>query len=775
MKIVSIGGGPAGLYFAILMKQQDPAHDITIIERNGPDDTFGWGVVFSDETLGAFEEADKTSHDRIRAEFAYWPDIDTFIHGECIRSTGHGFAGMSRKRMLNILQERCRELGVKLEFHREVNSLAPFADADLILGADGVNSWVREHLKGHFQPSIDWRKCKFCWLGADFKLPAFTFIYEQNEHGLFTVHAYPFDDNTSTFIVECREETWRNAGLDAADEAQTIAYCQKLFGKYLKGRKLLANRSLWRTFPTIRNATWIHNNILLMGDAAHTAHFSIGSGTKLAMEDAIELARAFKDSPGAAVPDVLQLYQSRRWDEVARLQKTAQTSLEWYENAARYFKAQTPIQFTFNQLTRSKRITFDNLRLRDPAFVDRATSWFEGNNPHRELKIAPPEYARVPEERALAKHVDSIGKHGATALPPVFQPFQLRDMKLANRMVVSPMCMYSCDDGLVHDWHLVHLGSRAIGGAGLVITEATHVSPIGRITPGCAGMYKPEHVAAWKRVVDFVHAHTKARIAVQLAHAGRKASTNLPWLGGKPLSREEGAWQTIAPSALAYGQYPAPSAMSLDTMEAVRNQFVDAARMALAAGFDMLELHYAHGYLMSTFISAITNQRTDGYGGSLEARMRYPLETFRAVRAVWPEDRPISVRLSCTEWHPQGLSDADRVQIGEMLKDAGCDIIDCSAGGVVHDQQPVYGRMFQAPFSDLIRNEAGIPTMTVGNIQTADQGNTLLLSGRADLIVMARPHLADPYITLHAAAEYGHDLQYWPPQYLASKPTQRKG
>lgn len=774
MKIVSIGGGPAGLYFAILMKKQDPAHDITIVERNKPDDTFGWGVVFSDETLGGFETADKPSHDRIRKEFAYWPDIDTFIHGQCVRSTGHGFAGMSRKRMLNILQERCTELGVKLVFQREVKSVREFAGADLILAADGVNSTIREELKAHFQPDIDWRKCKFSWLGANFKLPAFTFIYEQNEHGLFTVHAYPFEQDLSTFIVECREQTWKNAGLDRADEATTIAYCEKLFGKYLGGHKLLGNRSVWRTFPTIRNKTWVHENVVLMGDAAHTAHFSIGSGTKLAMEDAIELARAFGDLKDQPVNAVLREYEKRRWDEVARLQKTAQTSLEWYENAGRYFKAQTPIQFTFNQLTRSKRITYDNLRLRDPAFVDRATAWFAEQNPHKAVNVAVPGYAKGTSSDTASRQ-SAVGSWPlGRAQPPIFQPYQLRGMTLANRLVVSPMCMYSCDDGLPTDWHLVHLGSRAVGGAGLVITEATHVSAVGRISPGCAGLYKPEHMAAWKRVVEFVHGHSRSRIGMQLAHAGRKASTDLPWLGGKPLKGAQ-AWQTLAPSALPYKDWHVPRAMTAADMAQVQQQFVQSAQWAEQAGFDMLELHYAHGYLMNTFISALTNQRSDGYGGSLEARMRYPLETFKAVRAVWPDHKPISVRLSCTEWHPQGLSDADRVQIGQMLKDAGCDIIDCSAGGVVPDQQPVYGRMFQAPFSDLIRNEAGIATMSVGNIQDADQGNTLLLSGRADLIVMARPHLSDPYLMLHAAEKYGVEDQYWPPQYLAVKPSRRKG
>lgn len=772
MKIVSIGGGPAGLYFSILMKKQDPAHDITVIERNRPYDTFGWGVVFSDETLGGFEVADKPSYDRIVSEFAYWPDIDTHIKGEVIRSTGHGFAGMSRKKLLNIFQARAEELGVKLVFETEVNSLEPYKDADLILGVDGVNSWVREHYKQFFQPDIDWRKCKFCWLGADFKLPAFTFIYEENEHGLFTVHAYPFEENTSTWIVECREETWKKAGLDKADEAQTIAYCEKLFAKYLSGHKLLGNKSVWRTFPTIRNKTWVHENIVLMGDAAHTAHFSIGSGTKLAMEDAIELARAFADNGCENVNATLKLYEARRWVDGAKLQKTAQTSLEWFENVARYYKTQHPVRFTFNQLSRSKRITYDNLKMRDPAFVERATDWFAKQNQFRDVRVKAPAYAAESDEQTIRAH---FARAGQPTAPPVFQPFQLRAMTLANRLVVSPMCQYSSDDGFPNDWHMVHLGSRAIGGAGLLYTEATHVSREGRITPGCAGMYKPEHAAAWKRIVDFTHSYSKAKICMQLAHAGRKASTDLPWKGGKPLTREQGAWQTIAPSALPYKEgWHTPREMTRTDMEAVTAQFVQSAKWADEAGFDMLELHYAHGYLMSTFISPLTNQRTDGYGGSLEARMRYPLECFKAVRAAWPADKPMSVRISATEWHEDGLSDADRVEIAKMFKDAGLDIIDVSAGQVVHDQQPIYGRMFQTPFSDLIRNEAHIATMTVGNVQTVDQANTILLAGRADLVVMARPHLFDPYMMIHAAADYDYDLQYWPPQYLAAKPRPKQ-
>lgn len=778
MKIVSIGGGPAGLYFAILMKKQDPSHDITVVERNRPYDTFGWGVVFSDETLGGFEQADKESYDRILDEFAYWPDIDTFVKGERIRSTGHGFAGMSRKKLLNIFQARCEELGVKLVFDTEVDSLEAYKDADLILGADGVNSFVRDHLKEHFKPSLDWRKCKFSWLGADFRLPAFTFIYEKNTHGLFTVHAYPFEKNLSTWIVECREETWKKAGLDKATEEETIAYCEKLFEPHLQGHKLLGNKSVWRTFPTVSNETWVHENVVLLGDAAHTAHFSIGSGTKLAMEDAIELAKAFKDNGSSDVNATLKLYEDRRWVECAKLQKTAQTSLEWFENADRYYRTQQPIRFTFNQICRSKRITYDNLRLRDPAFVEKATNWFANQNQYKDVKVKPPEYAAQVEEEVIRKHFERIGDspEPTPTEPPIFAPFKLREMELVNRVVVSPMAQYSCnDDGLPTDWHFVHLGSRAIGGAGLIFTEETYPTPEGRITKGCTGIYGPEHVKAWRRITDFVHGSSKAKICMQLGHAGRKGSCNLPWEGNDPLTPEQGAWETVAPSAIPYHpDWPAPREIMLKEMEAIKQQHVDGAKRALEAGFDMIEIHMAHGYLLSTFISPICNKRTDQYGGSLEARMKYPLEVYDAVREVWPQDKPISVRISATEWRPDGLTDEDRIEIGRMFKDRRLDLLDVSAGQVVHDQQPNYGRMFQAPFSDQIRNEVGIATMTVGAVFSLDQANTLLLAGRADLVAMARQHLREPYATLHAAEDYEHDLQYWPPQYMAAKPRIRQ-
>ena len=749
MKIVIVGGGPAGLYFGLLMKRQDPAHQVTILERNRAGETFGWGVVFSDQTLGIFEQADAPSLATIRAHFAYWTDIDTWWKGEVVRSTGHGFCGFARVKLLEILEARAVELGCDVRHEVELDSLDGLAamglgDADLILAADGVNSRIRTRHADHFGPQLDMRRCKFAWLGANKRLEAFTFYFQENDAGLFQVHAYPFDADTSTFIVECREEVWRRAGLEGADEAATVAYFEALFATELGGARLLANKSSWRTFPTIRNQRWTMGNVVLMGDACHTAHFSIGSGTKLAMEDAIVLATTFAKHPGAPVPEVLAAYEAERRPEVERLQASAQTSLEWFENSARY-RALAPVPFAFSLLTRSKRITWDELAVRDPALVARvAAEWCD--------------------------------THGVKTPVPVFTPYTLRGVTLANRIVVSPMCQYSAEDGTPNEWHLVHLGSRAVGGAGLVICEATAVSPEGRITPGCTGLYRPEHVPAWKRITDFVHAHSAAKIGIQIGHAGRKAACKLPWVdGGAPLPEAE-AWEIVAPSAVPYdARSQTPRELTEADMAAMIGDFAASTRMAEAAGFDWLEVHMAHGYLLSTFVSALTNHREDGYGGDIHGRLRFPLEVLDAVRAAWPAHKPISVRISATEWAPGGLTDAERVVIAKALVAHGADIVDCSAGDVVSWQKPVYGRMFQLPFADQIRNEAGVPTMAVGNIQNADQCNTILASRKADLCVIARGHLADPYLVQHAAEQYGYVDQPWPNQYLAVKPRRRKG
>ncbi len=747
MRIVSIGAGPAGLYFSILMKKRFPEVDFRVVERNRPDDTFGWGVVFSDETLGNFEDADPETYRQITDSFRYWQSIETFYAGEKTVSTGHGFAALSRKRLLLILQERARELGVELEFEREIGSLAEVADADFVLGADGVNSMVREELADRFEPDLDWRHCRFSWLGTDLPLDAFTFIFEPTEYGLFQVHAYPFEDGLATWIVECRDDVWQRAGLDQADEAQTVAFCEKLFAPYLDGHPLLANRSLWRSFPTIRCKTWIADNVLLVGDAAHTAHFSIGSGTKLAMEDAVVLADAFERHGTGDLTRVLEAYQEDRWVDVIKTQKAAQTSLEWFENSARYMK-QHPTQFTFNLMTRSKQITYENLASRDPELVAGVDEWF------RQEAGAP---------------LSSEGK----APPPIFTPIRFRDLTLGNRIVVSPMCQYSAEEGCPNDWHLVHLGSRAIGGAGLVITEMTDVSAEGRITRGCAGMYAPEHVDAWRRIVDFTHSSSSAAIGIQLAHAGRKGSVHHPWDRAEdvPLTAQQGAWQTLAPSAVPFrSDWPTPREMTRADMDDVRDAFVRATGMSEQAGFDWIELHFAHGYLLSSFLSPLSNRRGDDYGGSLENRMRYPLEVFEAVRAAWPQDKPISVRISATDWMGDaGTTPAESVELARRLQALGCDAIDVSSAGNSPESEPLYGRMYQVPFAERIRHEVGIPVMAVGALLGADHANTVIAAGRADLAVMARPHLREPYLTLAAAAHYDFPDVEWPSQYLAGK------
>jgi len=750
MRIASIGAGPAGLYFSLLMKKAFPQTDLRVIERNKADDTFGWGVVFSDETLDNFEQADPESFARIAASFRRWTDIETYYADTVVRSSGHGFSGLSRQRLLAILQERCRELGVALEFEREVKDIGELVGCDLILAADGVNSFVRERYADHFRPRIDRRKCRFCWLGTDKELEAFTFVFQPSEHGLFQVHAYPFEAGLSTWIVECREEVWRRAGLDRASERDTVGFCSELFAEHLDGHRLLTNRSVWRAFPTITNERWHHGNVVLVGDSAHTAHFSIGSGTKLAMEDAIALVDAFREhGTDGEVDELLDAYHESRRVDVIKVQKSAQTSLEWFENSARYV-GQHPLRFQFNLLTRSKRITYDNLRLRDPELV-----------------------AKVDEEvrRELGAPLQSDGRAPA----PIFAPFRLRELELANRIVVSPMCQYSAVVGTVGDWHLVHLGSRAVGGAGLVVTEMTDVSAEGRITPGCAGMYAQEHVAAWKRIVDFVHANSPAKIGIQLAHAGRKGSVSHPW-EGEDVPLREGGWETLAPSAIPFRpDWPVPRAMDRADMDRVRAAFVHAVERAEMAGFDLVELHMAHGYLLSSFLSPLSNRRDDEYGGGLSNRARYPLEVFEAARAVWPAAKPMAVRISASDWLEQGFTPEESVVLSAMLKELGCDLIDVSSAGNAPESEPVYGRMYQVPFAEKIRYEAEVPVMAVGAILGADHANTILAAGRADLCALARPHLRDPYLTLRASDEYDNPDQPWPGQYLLGRrPVKRE-
>jgi anthraniloyl-CoA monooxygenase len=751
MRIVSIGGGPAGLYFALLLKKAAPDAVVDVYEKNRPDDAFGWGVVFSKETLGNFRDADPESYAAIEARFAYWDDIEVKLRGKTTVSTGHGFCGLARRDLLQLLQARCRALGVTLHFGEEL-PVEPLPEADLVIGCDGVHSPLREKYAANFQPSVDWRKCKFTWLGTTKPLRAFTFLFKETPHGLFQVHAYPFTKEpmqpsgaVSTFIVECREEVWKAAGLDAMSEAQSVAFLEELFREELEGHRLCPNKSIWRTFPTISCANWTQGNLVLMGDAVHTAHFSIGSGTKLAMEDAIALVEALKANR-FDVKASLAAYEAARKPEVIRVQKAAQTSLEWFENASRYVE-QSPLQFTFNLMTRSKRITWDNLRQRDPALVAMVDTEFAERN-------------AVP-----------LNKDGS-APPPLFAPFTMRSLTLENRVVLSPMCQYSATDGVPDDWHLVHLGSRAVGGAGLVLTEMTDVSPEGRITPGCAGLWNDAQATAWKRVVDFVHGHSRAAIGVQLAHAGRKASCSRPWEGDRPLTAAEGAWETLGPSALPYkAGWHTPKAMDAGDLARVKQAFVDAAKRALGCGFDFIELHMAHGYLLSSFLSPLSNQRTDEYGGSVKKRMRYPIEVFDAVRAAWPAAKPLGVRVSATDWlGNQGQTVEDTVALARELKARGCDVIDVSSAGNVPESKVEYGRMYQVPFAEAVKVGAGLPVMAVGAILGADHANTVIAAGRADLCAIAREHLSDPYLVhRHAQAEKVTAVA-WPKQYLAVKP-----
>jgi anthraniloyl-CoA monooxygenase len=745
VKVAIRGGGPGGLYSAILFSRL--GHQVEVWERNAPDDTFGFGVVFSDETLAAFEAADPPTYEEVTRSFARWGEIDVFYRGERRTSGGHGFSALGRRQLLNILQRRAAEVGATLHFRMAAPSLdEQAAYCDLVVCSDGVNSQSRQERSSAFKPSLDRRRSKFMWMGTDLVFEAFTFHIVESTFGVFQLHCYPFDEAMSTFIVETDEATWRRAGLDASEalelppgvsDERSIDFCRTQFADVLGGHELIGNNSKWLNFHTVRNEHWFDRNVVLLGDAAHTAHFSIGSGTKLAMEDAIALAWAFKQAaPDSAIADVLQGYEDERRAGVASTQRAAQASLEWFEDISRYV-GQRADQFAFNLLTRSRRITYDNLRMRDSDFMDVV-------------------------DAAFAPH---DGVASGTPRPPMFYPFRLRELELANRVVVSPMDMYAARDGEVGDFHLVHLGSRAIGGAGLVMTEMVCVSAQGRITPACGGLYRDEHIAGWRRIVEFVHSHGDTRIGCQLGHSGRKGATKVLWEGDHVPIDEP--WELLAPSPLPYfPESPVPREMDRTAMDAVRDQFVAATRRAERAGFDLLEVHMAHGYLLSSFLSPLTNRRGDEYGGDLEGRARFPLEVFDACRAVWPVTKPISVRISATDWYPGGFSGDDAVELARMLVAHGCDLIDVSTGQVWPDQRPAYGRSYQTPFADRIRHEVGIPTVAVGAISSYEDVNTIVLSGRADLCALARPHLYDPYWTLHAAAEQEYELP-WPVNYSA--------
>ncbi len=760
MRIAVVGGGPGGLYFAALTRQLNPTGEITVWERNADDDTFGFGVVFSDETLGGIEHADPVIYAAMEREFARWDDIDVHYRGCTITSGGHGFAAISRRRLLAILQQRCAELGVTMHFRTDAPDPAWLAaNHDLVIAADGANSAIRTTLAADFGPEVEVRQCKYIWLSTDLVFDAFKFYIVQTPDGVMQVHGYPYDATGSTFIVEMHNRVWEAAGFAELAPAQlapgqsdqaSIARIRELLADIIGGHRIDANNSKWISFGTLRCQRWRSGNIVLLGDAAHTAHFSIGSGTKLAMEDALALAACLNEQPG--LDEALDAYETERRPVVASTQRAAQASLEWFENLGQYTHTE-PEQFAFNIITRSRRVTHDNLRLRDPEFTSSIDAWF-------------------------ADHEKRRGMGTGDVVPPMFQPIRLRDLELKNRVIVSAMDMYSAADGTPSDFHLVHLGGKAIGGAGLVMTEMVCVTPQGRITPGCAGMYAPEHEAAWRRITDFVHASSTAKIGLQLGHSGRKGSTKLMWDGiDQPL--DEGNWQVCAPSPIPYlpGVNQVPHELTAAELEQLKEQFVAATLAAERAGFDLIELHCAHGYLLSSFISPITNCRTDGYGGSLAGRLRFPLEVFGAMRAVWPAGRPMTVRISATDWVPGGITGADAVEIARAFAAAGADAIDVSTGQVTPDEKPAFGRSYQTPFADAIRHQAGIATIAVGVISSYDDVNSIILAGRADLCALGRAHLYDPNWTLHAAAAQGYagPGASWPDQWKAGSTPPQAG
>ena len=762
-----IGGGPAGLLLGILVHRNQMG-SVVVHERNALDDTFGFGVVFSDETLANLRSADPEVFERIEAEMAYWPIMDVVHRGRTLRSGGHGFAALSRQRLLELLYHRAIELGVDVRHHSNVTSLDELVelhpDANLLVGCDGVQSGVRRQLADQFRPTIEQGAAKYIWFATTKRFDQFTFLFAETEWGLFQAHVYPFAPDRSTFIVETTEEAWRNAGMDAVDAASlapgqndvaAMARCAEIFAPWLDGHSFIGNNSKWLNFNYVRNASWkaefSGRPVVLLGDAVHTAHFSIGSGTKLAFEDSIALSEALAAAGApdhlSAIPAALDAYEADRRPKVESLQRAALTSQRWFEAAPRYIDLPSE-QFAFQLLTRSQRITYDNLFKRDPAFAAETRGWFHGDA-DAELRPRDP------------------------ATPPMFYPFRLRSVRLANRVMVSPMAQYCAVDGVPNDWHLVHLGSRAVGGAGLVMTEMTCVSPEGRITPGCTGIWTDEQAAVWQRIVEFVHTNSAAKIGLQIGHAGRKASTKVAWEGmDQPLA--EGNWPIVSASEVAYGANAVPTELDQQGLDEITEQFVAAARRGAEAGFDLLEIHAAHGYLLSAFLSPVTNQRTDQYGGSLDNRMRYPLEVITAVRAEWPEHLPLSVRISATDWIAGGFGADDAVRFVRELLRIGVDIVDVSTGQVDPAEQPEFGRLYQTPFADRIRQETGMPTIAVGAVASVDDVNTVILAGRADLCALARPHLVDPYWTLNAAIDQGADAVHWPKQYWSGRTARRR-
>ncbi|MFI6346005.1 bifunctional salicylyl-CoA 5-hydroxylase/oxidoreductase [Streptomyces sp. NPDC050560] len=748
-RVAVIGGGPGGLYTAALLARLDPGRDITVHERNEPGHTFGFGVVLSDETLGGIRDADAEVYAALEAEFVRWDDIVVTHRGTRHTCGGHGFAALGRHRLLGILQDRCRDLGVHLRFGAQAPTAVELAaDHDLVVAADGVHSATRAAGAGVFRPSVTAHRCRYLWLATDTAFDAFRFDIAETPYGVMQLHGYPYESGSatapgaSTVVVEMREEVWRAAGFEESSAAESAPRCAEIFADVLGGRALRAGDSAWSTFRTVVNERWSRGPVVLLGDAAHTAHFSIGSGTKLAVEDALALVAALEE--GTTLPGALAAYEAERRPLVASVQRAARASREWFENVDRYL-GQPPRQFALNLLTRSRRVTHGNLRLRDPGFTTAAERDFG----------CPP------------------------GTPPMFTPFRLRDLTLRNRVVVSPMDMYSAADGVPGDFHLVHLGARALGGAGLVMTEMVCVSPEGRITPGCTGLYTGEQADAWRRVTAFAHEHAPGTaLGLQLGHSGRKGSTRLMWEGmDRPLPA--GNWPVAAASPLPYAaDSQVPYELTRRQLAGIRGQFVAAARRGAQCGFDLLELHCAHGYLLSGFLSPLTNRRTDAYGGPLTARLRFPLEVFDAVREVWPRERPMTVRISATDWAPGGTTEEDALAVAAAFAAHGADAIDVSTGQVVAEEHPEFGRSYQTPFADLIRNTVGVPVIAVGAISSWDDVNSLILAGRTDLCALGRPHLYDPHWTLHAAAEqaYTGGGTNWPTPYRSgSRPPVTAG
>ncbi|MBB3664461.1 anthraniloyl-CoA monooxygenase [Prauserella sediminis] len=752
MKIAIAGGGPGGLYLAVLMKQLNPKHEVTVWERNAPDDTFGFGVVFSDETLGGIESADTVVYEQMAELFARWTDIDVEFKGHSCTMGGQGFAAMGRKELLRILQRRAAELEVTVHYRSEAPDVDGLrATHDLVVGADGVNSRIRTKYADVFRPNLDHRKNKYIWFATDLVFEAFQFFVKQTDWGTMQIHGYPYSDSASTFIVEMSPDVWRRAGFDATEgesfppgvsDEHAVERVREIFAEELRGHDILTNNSKWLNFTTVRNERWFNDNVVLIGDAAHTAHFSIGSGTKLAMEDALALAACLHEHQTVAA--ALEAYQDERKQVVESTQRAAQASLEWFENIDMYAN-QDPIEFCFNLLTRSRRITFENLRERDADF------------------------AHLVEENFAAK------ARSSEVAPAMFQPVEIGPLRLNNRIIVSPMDMYSAQDGEANDFHLVHLGSKAMGGAGLVMTEMVCVSPEGRITPGCTGLWNDRQRDTYRRVTDFVHGRSSAKIGLQLGHSGRKGSTRLMWEGiDQPLL--DGNWEVIGPSAVPYGEgCHIPREATRADLDKIVADFVAASERGVAAGFDLIEVHAAHGYLLSSFLSPVANRRTDEYGGTLENRLRFPLEVFKAVRAAVPDTIPVTVRISATDWLPGGNTEHDAVEIARAFVERGAAAIDVSTGQVAKEEKPAFGRSYQTPFADRIRQNvaepAGAKVIAVGAISSYDDVNSILLAGRADLCALGRTHLYDPQWTLHAAVEqeYRGTGAEWPNQFRAGR------